>query len=535
MGPSISSLGISVWDGGFNSVLDSARLSATSSLTAGIGRMSPKNDVVSLGWSMIAPFAIGYGLRALPREYTPQAIALKLACGAALGSLSGIGLALHKHVQGKDFMREVVLGAFTGVLSLGLLELGLETLLGEATAPLFRAFVSGACGGFMSSAGSARLEGKSHEEALYCGLLGSLFGASFSSSLTALIHGRKAFCGTVSFESLKEEFFNFAKSLKGEGTLSSVRRFSKTNVSYLRTPEERFENLPGYPFAPHYMDDLPGFEGLRMHYVDEGAKTTGQTFLLLHGEPTWSYLYRKMIPQFSPHGRVIAPDMFGFGKSDKPLDPNFHSFETHRRSLMALIEKLDLQNITLVVQDWGGLLGLTIPMDMASRFKNVIIMNTTLATGEIDYGLGYKAWRAGSGLFKYLPIGRLVQSENPRMSVREVWAYDAPFPERSYKVGPLRLPHLVPDRPEIPGADLARRAVKWWETEWTGQSFMAVGVRDPIIKPHIMDILWQSIRGYPKLLRLERVGHFVQEKAGPLVAEQALAYFFGIGALKSGL
>ncbi|MBL8513150.1 MAG: alpha/beta fold hydrolase, partial [Betaproteobacteria bacterium] len=153
-------------------------------------------------------------------------------------------------------------------------------------------------------------------------------------------------------------------------------------MEILRTPDARFANLPGYGFAPRHVSDLPGLEGIRAHYLDEGPRDANRVFLCLHGEPSWSYLYRRMIPVFVDAGhRVVAPDLIGFGKSDKPDDPAWYTFDRHRGMLIALIEKLDLQNVVLVVQDWGGLLGLTIPMDMPERFCGVLAMNTALGVG----------------------------------------------------------------------------------------------------------------------------------------------------------
>jgi haloalkane dehalogenase len=156
-------------------------------------------------------------------------------------------------------------------------------------------------------------------------------------------------------------------------------------ITALRTPEERFLNLPGFPYAPSYVDDLRGFEGLRAAYVDEGPRGAKHTFLCLHGEPTWGYLYRKMMPVFLQSGaRVVAPDFFGFGRSDKPVNDADYTFHFHRDYLVRLIERLDLRNITLVVQDWGGLLGLTLPVDagMRPRIDRLIAMNTGIAVGE---------------------------------------------------------------------------------------------------------------------------------------------------------
>ena len=152
----------------------------------------------------------------------------------------------------------------------------------------------------------------------------------------------------------------------------------------LRTPDERFANLPGYPFAPHYVEDLDGYRGLRVHYLDEGPRDAGKVFLCLHGQPTWSYLYRRMIPVFTAAGhRVVAPDLPGFGRSDKPADDARYTFMFHRDMLKNLVERLDLRNVVLTVQDWGGLLGLTLPMDMPERFSGLLIMNTAFATGDV--------------------------------------------------------------------------------------------------------------------------------------------------------
>ncbi len=169
-------------------------------------------------------------------------------------------------------------------------------------------------------------------------------------------------------------------------------------MEILRTPEERFANLPGFAFAPRYLENLPGYEGIRIHYLDEGPPQSKQAFLCLHGEPTWSYLYRKMIPVFTAAGhRSVAPDFIGFGKSEKPIDEAVYTFTFHREMLRRFVEQLDLRNITLVCQDWGGLLGLTLPMDMPGRFARLLVMNTALATGDLPLGAGFPSggslWR----------------------------------------------------------------------------------------------------------------------------------------------
>lgn len=296
------------------------------------------------------------------------------------------------------------------------------------------------------------------------------------------------------------------------------------SMEFLRTPDERFAALPGYAFAPHYVDDLPGHAPLRMHYLDEGPRNA-PVALCLHGQPTWSYLYRKMIPAFLAAGmRVVAPDMFGFGKSDKPVEESVYTFDFHRGALMALIERLDLNDVTLVCQDWGGLLGLTIPMDMPDRFSRLIVMNTTLGTGDVPLGEGFLAWRAFNNRSPDMAVGALMARAVAGLSEAEAAAYDAPYPDATYKSGVRRFPNLVPDNPDAGGAALSRRARDFWSTQWTGQSFMAVGMKDPVLGPPVMAALRKTIRNCPPPLELAEAGHFTQE-AGAVIVEKAMAAF----------
>ncbi|CAA9482149.1 MAG: Haloalkane dehalogenase [uncultured Sphingomonadaceae bacterium] len=293
-------------------------------------------------------------------------------------------------------------------------------------------------------------------------------------------------------------------------------------MAALRTPDDRFRDLPGYPFAPRYAEDLPGYGGLRMHYLDEGEGEA--TFLCLHGQPTWSYLYRKMIPVFADAGRVITPDLFGFGRSDKPADDEAYSFDFHRGALLALVERLDLRDITLVCQDWGGLLGLTLPMDMPERFARLIVMNTGLNTGERPLGPGFEAWRAYNRAQPDLNVAALMKRGTPVLSDAEAAAYAAPFPDAAYKAGVRRFPELVNGTPNSPGAATSRRARDWWRDEWAGESFMAIGMQDPVITPNAMRALRENIRNCPEPMLVEEAGHFVQEWGEP-VARTALAAF----------
>jgi len=296
-------------------------------------------------------------------------------------------------------------------------------------------------------------------------------------------------------------------------------------IEALRTPEEKFKNLYNFPFEPNYLDDLKGFEGLRMHYIDEGPKNSKQVFLCLHGQPTWSYLYRKMIPIFSSAGfRSIAPDFLGFGRSDKPVDDQVYTFDFHRRFLIKFIESLDLKKIVLVCQDWGGILGLTLPMDMPNRFTHLILMNTTLGTGEGVPSPGFRAFRDFVKKTPDMDVGRLMLRGTPILTSEELDAYNAPFLDLKYKGGVRRFPQLVPTTLDAPGAEISRKARDWFQKEWNGESFMAVGMQDPVLGPSVMRKLRKMIPGCPSPLRIKEAGHFVQEW-GDIVAQKALEHF----------
>ena len=294
-------------------------------------------------------------------------------------------------------------------------------------------------------------------------------------------------------------------------------------MELLRTPDDRFDGLLDFPFAPRYVDDLPGYEGVRIHYVDEGVAHHG-TALCLHGNPTWSYLYRRMIPVFAEAGlRVVAPDLIGFGRSDKPVEESVHGFAFHRSMLMRLVERLDLRDVMLVCQDWGGLLGLTLPPDMPGRFTRLLAMNTALAVGTPP-GRGFAEWRAYSNRTPDLAVGKMLMRGKPDMSAAEAAGYDAPFPDARYKAALRAFPNLVPDTPEAPGAELSGRASQWWRESWSGHGFMAIGLRDPVLGEESMLPLRSVIRGCPEPMRLADAGHFVPEWGGP-VARAALAEF----------
>ena len=277
----------------------------------------------------------------------------------------------------------------------------------------------------------------------------------------------------------------------------------------LRTPDDRFQELPGWAYAPSY-HQRP--DGLRLHYADIGPRTARRTWLCLHGEPTWSYLYRRMIPVFASRGdRVVAPDFLGFGRSDKPAEDGAYGFDFHRQSLIDLIEALDLRHIVLVVQDWGGLIGLTLPMVMPERFGALLVMNTMLGTGDEPLGRGFLDWRAFCNRNPDMDVARLMQRACPHLSDAEAAAYAAPYPDAAYKAGVRAFPNLVPDRSDAPGAALSRQARDFWRNAWTGKSLMAIGMKDPVLGPPVMRALHATIRNCPQPIEIAEGGHFLQE------------------------
>jgi pimeloyl-ACP methyl ester carboxylesterase len=297
------------------------------------------------------------------------------------------------------------------------------------------------------------------------------------------------------------------------------------SIPALRTPDSAFANLPGYAFQTHYADDLRAYEGLRLHYVDEGPRDAAVTFLCLHGQPTWSYLYRHMIPVFAAAGhRVIAPDWYGFGRSDKPINDAAYTFEFHRDAMLEFVARLNLENVVLVCQDWGGLLGLTLPMADPERYTRLLVMNTALATGHAKPNLAFFLWRTYSNLNPNMNVGALMRFSCKGITREESEAYNAPFPDARFKSGVRRFPRLVPTSPDLSAAKVAQDAERWWQNAWTGETFMAVGRGDPILGGAAMDGLRATIRNCPSPLEL-KAGHFVQEDAGAQVARAALEAF----------
>ena len=297
-------------------------------------------------------------------------------------------------------------------------------------------------------------------------------------------------------------------------------------IEALRTPEERFARLPDFAYPPQYFDDLPGYEGLRAAYIDTGPRNAQHTIMCLHGEPSWSFLYRRMIPVFVARGcRVVAPDFYGFGRSDKPVNDADYSFHFHRNFVLRLVERLNLERITLVVQDWGGLIGLTLPIDAGfhPRLARLIAMNTGLAVGTAPTP-GFVAWRAYCASHPDLAVGKLIQRGTPHLTDAEVAAYDAPYPDVRHKAGVRAFPQLVMTDPTMPGVPESRAAMKFWSEQWNGPAFMAIGAADPVLGVEVMRKLHALIRGCGEPLVIADGGHFLQEWGGDIAAK-AMEYF----------
>jgi haloalkane dehalogenase len=284
-----------------------------------------------------------------------------------------------------------------------------------------------------------------------------------------------------------------------------------------RTPDERFADLPDFPFEPRYLDQ----DGMRIHYLDEGA---GDPVLCLHGEPTWSFLYRKMIPGLASAARVVAPDYFGFGRSDKPTDAGWYTFDRHCASVVRLVEKLDLRRLTLVVQDWGGPIGLRLAVEQPERAARLVILNTGVGGSRppSETWLRFReVVRAAGGEFQ---PGRLIRTSAVRGLADDIAAaYDAPFPTPESKAGTLAFPELVPTEPEHPNTApllAIREALRSWEKP----TLVLFGDSDPIFRPEVADSISRLIPGALPAEIVPNAGHFVQEDAGEEVAARIVEF-----------
>ena len=283
----------------------------------------------------------------------------------------------------------------------------------------------------------------------------------------------------------------------------------------IRTPEERFADLSGFPFQPRYVE----VNGVRIHYVDEGQ---GEVILCLHGEPSWSYLYRKMIPILSRRYRVLAMDFVGFGRSDKYTERGEYSFAMHHATVVGFIDALGLDAITLVVQDWGGLIGLTVASEMPEKFSRLVIMNTGLPTGDEPIGEGFMRWRAFAERSTDLPVSFVIRTgvAQAELLMPDILAaYDSPFPDVSYKAGAMAFPLLVPLKPDDPGAGEMRRA-RQALSHWNKPALVMFSDRDPVTRggDRFFRALIPTAKDQAEIV-IENAGHFLQEDKGEEIAQ----------------
>jgi haloalkane dehalogenase len=297
-------------------------------------------------------------------------------------------------------------------------------------------------------------------------------------------------------------------------------------MEILRTPEERFSDLPGYSFEPHYVE----VDGLRMHYLDEGPGDA-EPVLMMHGEPSWSYLYRKMIPVITAAGyRALAPDLVGFGRSDKPARREDYTYQRHVDWMRGFLEALDLKGITLVGQDWGGLIGLRLAAEHEERFACIVAANTGLPTGDITMGEAFLRWQRYSQSVPAFHAGGIVKGGCvSELSAEVIAAYDAPFPDDSYKAGARQFPLLVPTTPDDPAAVPNRKA---WEvlSRWEKPFLTAFSDSDPVTRG--ADRLFRQVipgaKGQPHTT-IVNAGHFLQEDKGEELAQVVVDFMAGTG------
>ncbi|RNM16951.1 haloalkane dehalogenase [Nocardioides pocheonensis] len=295
-------------------------------------------------------------------------------------------------------------------------------------------------------------------------------------------------------------------------------------MDLLRTPDERFANLPDYPFEPHYVTLA---DGVRVHYLDEGPRDA-EVVLMLHGEPSWSYLYRHMVPVFAEAGlRAVAPDLVGFGRSDKPTRLSDYTYQGHVDWLREWMEALDLRRITLICQDWGSLLGLRLAAEHGDRFDRIVVANGFLPTADRRTPPAFRVWRAFATWSPVFPVGRIVATGTKRaLSPAERAAYDAPYPSRRHLAGARAFPRLVPTSPDDPAVPANRAA--WarlgaWEKPFLtlfGDSDPILGRADGPLQQHV-----PGARDQPHA-RLSG-SHFVQEDAGPEIARRTVDWMRG--------
>src|SRR4051794_12277797 len=293
-------------------------------------------------------------------------------------------------------------------------------------------------------------------------------------------------------------------------------------MDFFRTPDSRFDSLPDFPFEPHYAD----VDGLRMHYVDEGS---GQSVVMFHGEPSWSFLYRKMVPPVVASGRrAVVPDLVGFGRSDKPTDMGWYSYDRHYEYVSSLLDSLDLSDAVVVVQDWGGPIGLRWAVDHASQVAGLVVLNTGLFTGRVSKG--FMAWQDFARKNPDLPVGMVVNGATATdLSPEVVAAYEAPFPSVEAKAGAATFPLLVPTSEDDPGATVMRDVYDRLG-EWDKPALVAFSDSDPVFPyPRAGERFTSQIPTAGEQVRIEGAAHFLQEDRGEEIAQVMLEWLNGGG------
>jgi haloalkane dehalogenase len=289
-------------------------------------------------------------------------------------------------------------------------------------------------------------------------------------------------------------------------------------MTVIRTPDQCFVNLPDFPFKPRYLE----VNGMRIHYIDEGK---GKPVLCLHGEPTWSFLYRKMVPLLAKTHRVLAFDFVGFGRSDKLTDPQEYSFDLHRQTLIGFIDALELNEITVVVHDWGGLIGLRVVTELPDRFARLVILNTFLPTGEERPSKAFLSWREMvERMAPDLPIGSIMRRALPNATAEIIAAYEAPFPTTAYKAGAVAWPLMVPLEREQPVAAEMRKTREVL-SHWEKPALIMFSDNDPILggAHAFFREMIPSSKKQPEII-IRGAGHFLQEEKGAEIALHILAF-----------
>jgi haloalkane dehalogenase len=289
-------------------------------------------------------------------------------------------------------------------------------------------------------------------------------------------------------------------------------------MDVFRTPDDRFVDLPGYGYEPHYVE----VDGIRLHHIDEGA---GPTVLCFHGEPDWSYLYRHMLDALVASGhRVVCPDLVGFGRSDKPTDRDWYSYERHVEHVTRHLAQVELEDVTVVVQDWGGPIGLRWAVEHAEQVGRLVVMNTGLFTGRVSKG--FMAWREFAERTPDLPIGMIMQgATTTELDAEVIAAYEAPFPTPESKAGAQQFPLLVPLTAEDPGAS-EMAAVQHVLGGWQKPALVAFSDSDPVFPfPQSGEVFTNLLPMASEQVRIEGAAHFLQEDRGPQIVEAMLAAF----------